>query len=108
MRSLILALTLFPLTAQAAPKLLVFAAASLTDAFTDIGHLWQAKGHQITFDFAASSTLAQQIEHGAQADIFASADELWMNRLATENRIRPDTRSDLLATRWCWWNARTN
>lgn len=96
LRRLLLLALLLPATARAADGLTVFAAASLTDAFTDVGNLWKAKGHQITFDFAASSTLAQQIEHGAPADIFASADELWMDRLATENRIRPDTRANLL------------
>jgi molybdate transport system substrate-binding protein len=95
-RLLVLLALLVPFTARAEDGLTVFAAASLTDAFTDIGHLWQAQGHRITFDFAASSTLASQIEHGAPADIFASADELWMDRLATENRIRRDTRADLL------------
>jgi molybdate transport system substrate-binding protein len=79
----------------AAEGLTILAAASLTDAFTDIGHLWQAQGHRITFDFAASSTLAEQISHGAPADIFASADEKWMDRLATEGRIRTATRFDL-------------
>lgn len=79
-----------------AQELTVFAAASLTDAMTDIGHLWQAKRHRITFDFDASSALARQIENGAPADIFISADELWMDRLAVENRVRPETRFDLL------------
>lgn len=74
----------------------VFAAASLTDALTDVGHLWQARGNKVTFVFDASSTLAQQIEHGAAADVFISADELWMDRLATLNRIRQDSRADLL------------
>jgi len=97
MARFILALLLVtcPLVARAA-GLIVFAAASLTDAFTDIGNLWQAKGHEkVTFSFAGSSTLAQQIEHGAPADIFASADELWMDRLARKHRIDPATRFDI-------------
>jgi molybdate transport system substrate-binding protein len=82
--------------AEAAPKgLTIFAAASLTDAFRDIGNLWIAKGHKpITFSFASSSTLALQIEHGAPADIFASADELWMDKLQAAHRIAPETRQD--------------
>jgi molybdate transport system substrate-binding protein len=77
--------------------LTVFAASSLTDAFKDIGTLWIAKGHKpITFSFASSSVLAQQIEHGAPAEIFASADEKWMDQLATERRVRPQTRSDVV------------
>jgi molybdate transport system substrate-binding protein len=98
LRVLFILALMMPLVAKAAPDgLTVFAAASLTDALTDIGRLWQAQGHRISFDFDASSTLARQIESGAQADIFASADELWMDRLATENRIRRDTRVDLLS-----------
>jgi molybdate transport system substrate-binding protein len=82
----------------AAPGLTIFAAASLTDAFRDIGNLWRAKGHKpITFSFASSSTLALQIQHGAPADIFASADELWMDKLQAAHRIEPDTRQDFAA-----------
>jgi molybdate transport system substrate-binding protein len=97
MRRLVLVLVLLlPLQARAA-GLTIFAAASLTDALQDIGTLWTAKGHApIAFSFAASSTLAMQIAHGAPADIFASADEAWMNRLAKEGRIAPATRFDLV------------
>jgi molybdate transport system substrate-binding protein len=81
--------------ARAETPLSIFAAASLTNAFTDIGTLWQAQGHPpIKFNFAASSTLAQQIEHGAPADLFASADELWMDHLVKTQHIRPETRAD--------------
>ena len=95
-RLLCLLALLLPLTARAEPGITVFAAASLTDAFNDIGVLWQAQGHKIKFVYAASSTLAQQIAHGAPADVFASADELWMDKLAQLHRIRPDTRGDLV------------
>jgi molybdate transport system substrate-binding protein len=84
--------------APTAPGLTVFAASSLTDALRDIGTLWIAQGHKpATFIFAASSTLALQIEHGAPADVFASADELWMDKLAQAQRIDPRTRSDITA-----------
>ncbi len=84
----------------ATPKktgLIVFAASSLTDAFRDISNLWMAQGHAaLTLNFAASSTLAQQIEHGAQAQIFASADALWMDRLVADHHILAGTRSDIV------------
>lgn len=84
--------------ARAAPGLTVFAASSLTDAFKDLGTLWAAQGHKaITFNFAASSTLALQIEHGAPADVFASADELWMDKLTRAGRIDAQSRADFTA-----------
>ena len=84
--------------AAPAPKgLSVFAASSLTDTFHDLGALWMAQGHPaISFNFASSSTLAAQIEHGARADIFASADELWMDRLVADHKIQANTRSDFV------------
>ncbi|GLK72645.1 molybdate ABC transporter substrate-binding protein [Ancylobacter dichloromethanicus] len=58
----------------------VFAAASLTNAFQDIGKLYQQKtGRPVRFSFAASSALAKQLEAGAPAAIFASADNRWMD-----------------------------
>jgi molybdate transport system substrate-binding protein len=81
-----------------AAGLTIYAASSLTDAFKDLGKLWAAKGHApISFNFASSSVLAQQIEHGAQANIFASADELWMDRVQADHRIAPATRADIVA-----------
>jgi molybdate transport system substrate-binding protein len=61
----------------------VFAAASLTDAFTEIGEAFEL-GHpdaSVTFNFAASSDLVTQIDQGAPADVFASADEANMTKL---------------------------
>ena len=75
----------------------MFAAASLTDAMKDISALWAKAGHQpLRLSFASSSTLARQIEQGAPANVFASADEKWMDYLAQKNLIAPDTRKDLL------------
>ncbi len=92
-------LVLLPLQARAA-GLTVFAAASLTDAFRDIGVLWQARGHQaVVFSFASSSTLAQQILHGAPADVFVSADEAWMDRSEKGGRIEAPSRIDIAANR---------
>jgi molybdate transport system substrate-binding protein len=93
---LVILLLILPLGAHAT-GLTVFAAASLTDAFKDIGARWQASGHApIIFSFAASSTLARQIESGAPADVFASADEKWMDALAAAGKIVPASRSDIV------------
>lgn len=78
----------------------VFAAASLTDALRELAALWQRQGHApVRLNFAASSLLARQIAAGAPADIFASADEAWMDALARQNLIVPDSRRDLLFNR---------
>ncbi len=93
---LILTLLLSPVAARA-QGLTVFAAASLTDAMHDVAALWQAAGHPpFRASFAASSTLARQIEQGAPANLFASADEKWMDYLAQRGLIAADTRTDLL------------
>jgi molybdate transport system substrate-binding protein len=77
--------------------LTVFAAASLTEAMKDIDPIWQAEGHPaLKFNFAASSTLAHQIEQGAPASVFASADELWMDDLVKRKLIADGTRRTLL------------
>jgi molybdate transport system substrate-binding protein len=75
----------------------VFAAASLTDVLKTIGEQYAAAGHPApVLNFAASSELARQIEQGAEADIFISADEAWMDYLAERNLIDPATRATLL------------
>lgn len=67
---------------RAAPpaSITVFAAASLAEAFTVLGKVLEERrpGIRVTFNFAGSQQLALQIEHGAQADVFASADQRWM------------------------------
>ncbi len=98
-RSLFLLLTI---SAIAIPNLKsaevnVFAASSLTDALKEIAQPYEEQTHdQIVFNFAASSLLARQIEEGAPADIFFSADEEKMDRLANAGLILPETRRDLL------------
>jgi molybdate transport system substrate-binding protein len=93
---LFVCMLLVPLTARA-QELTVFAAASLTDAMKDVGALWVKAGHPaLHLSFGASSTLARQIEQGAPAAVFASADEKWMNYLAQKNLIASGTRKDLL------------
>ncbi len=75
----------------------VFAAASLTDVLTDIGASWQKAGHPLpSLAFGASSALAKQIEAGAPADLFASADLSWMDYLATRGKVDAPTRVNLV------------
>ncbi len=97
MRFLLFALVLLVPLAARAQELTVFAAASLTDAMKDVSALWTKAGHPpLSLSFGASSTLARQIEQGAPAALFASADEKWMDYLAQKNLIAADTRKDLL------------
>ena len=80
-----------------AQTLTVFAAVSLTDAMKDFAELWVQAGHDAPRrSLASSSTLARQIEQGAPANIFASADEQWMDNPARLDLIAPDTRHDVL------------
>lgn len=74
----------------------MFGAASLTDALTDIGELHRSAGHDVRFAFAASSTLARQIEAGAPAAIFASASSAWMDYLEERQLIDAASRVNLL------------
>jgi molybdate transport system substrate-binding protein len=84
----------------AAQQITVFAAASLKDALEDAARSFTAAhGAPVRFSFASSSALAKQIEQGAPADLFASADLDWMNYLAERKLIRPDTRVNLLGNR---------
>ncbi len=93
----LLAVFLLLSTPARAQQLTVFAAASLTDAMKDIGKLWEAAGHgAVRFNFAASSTLARQMEQGAPANMFASADVQWMDYAAGKGLIATDTRRNLL------------
>lgn len=93
---LLLALT-GSMSVQAA-DVTVYAAASLSNAFKDIATSWKSshKDDEIRPSFAASSTLAKQIEAGAPADIFASADKKWMDYLVERRLIEKASRRDLL------------
>ena len=93
---LFLCVMLLPLTARA-QELTVFAAASLTEALKEVSTLWVQAGHPaLRMSFGSSSTLARQIDQGAPANLFASADEKWMDFLAEKNLIVAATRKDLL------------
>ena len=81
-------------------SLTVFAAASLQPAMEAIARLYaQQGGGAIRFSFAASGTLARQIEQGAPAAVFASADEAWMDWLQQRGLIVPESRRSLLGNR---------
>ena len=74
-------------------ELVVFAAASTTNAMGEIGALHEARGMgHVTFSFASSSTLAKQIESGAPADLFVSADLPWMTYLEEKKKVAPENR----------------
>jgi molybdate transport system substrate-binding protein len=76
----------------------VFAAASLTDSLRQIAQEYQERTHdKILFNFAGSSILARQIEEGAPADIFFSADENWMDELEQKGLILKATRKSRLS-----------
>ena len=86
-------------SAQEKPTL-VFAAASLKNALDAIAAKWRSdSGKQATISYAASSTLAKQIENAAPADLFISADLQWMDYLATRNLIEPKSRVELLGNK---------
>ena len=88
---------LFCNAAQAEEATRVYAAASLTNALNDIADAWAKENHpQPKLVYAASSTLAKQIESGAPADIFASADLKWMDYLDARKHIDSATRVNLL------------
>ena len=85
--------------AQAAP-LTVFAASSLKNVMDDVGGAFtSATGAQVRFVYGASSAMARQVEQGAPADIYISADSQWMDYLAAKRVIDPASRRDLLTNR---------
>ena len=85
---------------SSASDVFVFAAASLQTALDAIAPAAErATGVQMRVSYAASSALARQIENGAPADLFISADLDWMDYLADRQLIRTDTRVNLLGNR---------
>lgn len=93
------ALAAAPVAAQTRPPL-VLAAASLQEAMTEAADAWARTGNpRPVVSFAASSALARQIISGAPADIFVSADESWMDAVATKGLIRQGTRVPFLTNR---------
>jgi len=95
----LLSLVLAPLAraADAPPQITVYAAASLTDALGELGRAYEAAGRgRIVASYASSSDLARQIEHGAPADLFISADQQWADYLDQRGLLDTATRLDLL------------
>ncbi len=76
------------------PELTVFAAASLTGAFQEIGGMFEQAhpGTRVSFNFAGSQQLATQLEQGAIADLFASADQRWMDYAAQKDLLAGEAR----------------
>ncbi|MRG99551.1 molybdate ABC transporter substrate-binding protein [Xanthomonas sontii] len=93
--TLIVATAIAPVSAQT--PLTVFAAASLKESLDEAGSAYQrASGTPVQVSYAASSTLARQVEQGAPADVFVSADQEWMDYLQQRKLIDPALRRDLL------------
>jgi len=73
--------------------LTVFAAASLRESLDKVEQTWEAGGHaKVVVSYAASSALAKQIEQGAPADVFISADNEWMDYLQDRKLVEPASR----------------
>lgn len=80
--------------------MIIFAAASLKNALDNINHQWRKEtGKAARISYSASSVLAKQIELGAPAQLFISADERWMDFLANKDLIKKETRFNLLGNR---------
>jgi molybdate transport system substrate-binding protein len=98
MKKLIAIALLFATTSLHAAEIHVYAAASLTDALRELAESYeQDSGDTLVFNFGASSTLARQIEEGAPADLFLSADEAKMDALESNGRIDADSRASVLS-----------
>jgi molybdate transport system substrate-binding protein len=86
--------------AASPPSLLVFAAASMTNVLRDVAQAYtQQSGQPVVFSFASSSTLARQIEAGAAASVFISADLKWMDELQKRHLIDERTRRNVADNR---------
>jgi len=87
--------------AQAEEELIVSAAASLTNAFGELGKRFEVAnpGMKVVFNFAASGPLLQQIDKGAPVDVFASADQKTMDQAKEKNLILSETRKDFVSNR---------
>lgn len=84
-----------PLKAQDQP-IVVFAAASLKNALDQIAAEWMKEsGNRVKFSYAASGVLAKQVENGAPADIFISADLRWMDYVADKKLVKTGTRVNI-------------
>ena len=81
-------------------RLTVYAASSLKNALDEVNAAYSRANHPaVAASYAASSTLARQIEQGARADVFVSADSQWMDYLSRRGLVRAGSRRDLLSNR---------
>lgn len=86
--------------ADAQEQVLVFAAASLKESLDAVNAAWvQQGGAKVTASYAASSALAKQVENGAPAQVFISADLDWMDYVEKKSLTQPATRKNLLGNR---------
>ena len=89
-----------PLARAQSSALVIFAAASLKNALDEIATGWKDSGKPAPrISYAASSALAKQLEQGAPADLFISADTDWMDYVEQKDLIRTDTRVNLLGNK---------
>lgn len=96
-RILVILLLLCGVSSGLAADLTVFAAASLRESLDENVKAFAVKaGHNVRVSYAGSNVLARQIESGAPADLFISADEEWMDYVARKNLLAPGTRRDIL------------
>ncbi|MDG6896191.1 molybdate ABC transporter substrate-binding protein [Volucribacter amazonae] len=95
---LIFAVLALFISSVASAKTTVYAAASLTNALQDIAVAYEKQypNHELVFSFASSSTLAKQIEQGAPADIFISANNKWLQHLSAQGLTQKDSEKPLL------------
>ncbi|MBB4570345.1 molybdate ABC transporter substrate-binding protein [Rhizobium leucaenae] len=95
-----LGISAIPAPAFAADKITVFAAASMKNALDNIDAAFTKEtGKQVTVSYAASGPLAKQLENGAPADVFISADTDWMDYVAKKKLIKDGSRVNLLGNK---------
>lgn len=100
MAALLLGLSAASPASAADDDITVFAAASMKNAMDEVSEAWTRQtGHAAAVSLAGSSALARQIEQGAPADVFISANEGWMDTLEKNGLVDSATRFDLLRNR---------
>ena len=100
LRFLVFAFLLISSPALAEDRLLVFAAASQREALEEVGKIYEKRCKcEVVFSFAATSTLARQIDAGAEADVFVSANEAWADWLQIRGGLDNSTRSIIAGNR---------
>ncbi|WP_375749887.1 molybdate ABC transporter substrate-binding protein [Vibrio sp. HN007] len=99
-RSLLIPLLILFSAQSAAQNLKVYAASSMTNSIKEIGEKFKEKtGIKVITVFGGSASLARQIEKGAPADIYISANEKWMDYLIEKNVVKPTNSRDIARNR---------